>query len=134
MHIKIIKIIALSKPLRLYLQLHSCRLFPPRTFLQQWTPINIYVLFYRGAFPSFVYKTKLQCNEENLSMTYQKERARHTGRAFSFRIYIPITYLSPVYHRSVISLSPVYPCRYPDLQKERDPHRQSPMRNLFQPL
>lgn len=84
MHIKIIKIIALSKPLRLYLQLHSCRLFPPRTFLQQWTPINIYVLFYRGAFPSFVYKTKLQCNEENLSMTYQKERARHSGRVFSF--------------------------------------------------
>lgn len=87
MHIKIIKIIALSKPLRLYLQLHSCRLFPPRTFLQQWTPINIYVLFYRGAFPSFVYKTKLQCNEENLSMTYQKERARHTGRVFSFMMY-----------------------------------------------
>ena len=39
---------------------------------------NSYIYFlFRGAFPSFVYNNKLQCNEENLSMTYQKERARH---------------------------------------------------------
>lgn len=43
--------------LRLYLQLHSCRSFPPRTFLQQWTQL-IYTFSLREAFPSFVYKDK----------------------------------------------------------------------------
>ena len=72
----------IKRPLRLYLQLRSLPIVSPKNVLAAAYSINIYASF-RGAFPSFVY-TKLQCNEENLSMTYQKERARHTGRAFSF--------------------------------------------------
>lgn len=84
------------------MQLRSLPIVSPKNVLAAAYSINIYASF-RGAFPSFVY-TKLQCNEENLSMTYQKERARHTGRAFSFRIYTR----SLIYHSSIIGLSSLH--------------------------
>ena len=49
-------------------------------FPQEWscndkTPIYIYILFV-GAFPSFVYKANCNATRKNLSMTYQKQKAR----------------------------------------------------------
>lgn len=92
------RLYTLSKPLRLYLQLHSCRSFPPRTFLQQWTPINIYVLFTEEHSPALYIRQN--CNATRKTSQWHTKKKGHDIQVVPFLLSEPFSwFLSSCYEK-----------------------------------